>query len=144
MGMTGMGSNGLGLGVGPANLPPGLLQMLMQQGAGGGIAPQIQHFGQAPMAPNPVGPMQQPLQPTPTIGTSIMGANGQGAPLQGLLAALKGNQQGIAPQGSPGNGMFPSMMPGGSGAAMQPGLLQMLGNLFRSGAVPGSGAGNFT
>lgn len=161
MGMQGMGSNGLGVGP-PGNMPPGLLQMLLQHymsGGGGGMPggqPGMQQ-GMPPGAPSPGmqppgGPQIQPQMQRP-MGMNqapMMGARppmqapsnplaqlGQGGGLMGLLASMKGPQQGLVPTGAgapqsgfgEGNGQAAGM-----GQTQPPaGLLQWLQNQLQGG-----------
>lgn len=130
--MIGMGSNGLSAGAG-TSIPPGLLAMLMYGGggvpaptlgAGGGAAPSPATALMRPpqggvpttVAP-PVMPQGAPQQ-APTMMSSLGGSPG----LSGLLAALKGDQQGLAPSPAAGSGgqMAPPVLPGVSGAGGNP------------------------
>lgn len=135
LGMQGFGSNGAGYGGGSPQIPPGLLQMLLQHAQGGGMsgmqgqppggampqAPQLGAPQQRPMMPNPQGqmPQQGPPQQMPGGMASLM----QNGGLSGLLAMLKGQQQGVAPQPGAGGagGMF------GASGALPPWLQGMLG-----------------
>jgi hypothetical protein len=140
MGSSGLGIGGLGglppgllamllRGGGMGGAMPGLAAapqapgpMVGAQGAGG-MSPMSALMsagalqGQRPMMPNPMGmPAQAPPggpQMAPNPMSALMGAGGLGGAggLQGLLAALKGNQQGLSPQpgvgGAQGTGANP-------------------------------------
>jgi hypothetical protein len=133
MSMTGMGANGGGMSPTMGQLPPGLLQMLMQHAQGNGMgmasqiggampnAPQIVQGGQPPMGGNPQ--PQMPSQQPPPQQMPGMASAMQGGGLQGLLAMLKGQQTGLKPQGNPGQP--PSAF--GAGGSLPPWLQAMLG-----------------
>lgn len=142
-GMTGLGSNGMGAGGGMGQLPPGLLQMLMaQQGGGGGMGaqpmnqgPQIQmpqptHMGGGGMPMGGGAPQAPQLNPA-----SMQAAMGQGGGLAGLLAQLKGGQQGITPQPGVNAPINPNAAAGAPGAMAPSAGPPMPGQ----GAMPPSG-----
>jgi hypothetical protein len=158
-GMQGMGSNGTGIGGPSQQIPPGLLQLLMQmhQGQGG-----MMQGGQPPQpgAP-PQGPPMGQGAPPGAMGAPPMG--GQGMPpggmrptaqapqqppnmmqqmggLPGLLAMLqKGGQTGLQPQMPGGAGGMPQQGAGAQGMQnLPPGLMQML---MAHGGLTGMGQG---
>lgn len=143
--MQGLGSNGSGLSPSMGGIPPQLMALLMHGGAGGmggGMTPGAAMMGgpqlpggagamQHPQMPNPAPmmPPQQALQQqpggAPNLGALTQpGAGGGPSPIAGLLAALKGQQNGLSPQQPPSafgaNGMLPAWLQAmlGGGAPM--------------------------